>query len=259
MPFFVQNPKNSTFLDFKPSHSTPLGLATFFWKNTQLNHSQYAETPKVDLSDLPLNDVLSQLFGPLTLIETYNLLRACQKNENLGPHINWPDYFKSHNRFWSEKVSTLFDQFDNCPQEFLCWCNDKKLENKDLLPLLALKTEDHWVEFQILAPCWQEQNLSRSDGRMILDLVVDLILMGKKADELFPQNLKSWTGQLQSIRNPMTAQRDDNYELGQWPQFVKVKKQRQGDVLTQMMEITFLNKEDLQSKLKRLIDRSQGQ
>ncbi len=208
----------------------------------------------MELGDQPLSDVLWDLFGELSLMEIFFLYQEIENHQDLRGQISWAKYFQKQKRFFNDKVAKLFKALSIGSSAFLTWCDSKKMENKDLYPLCSLKEKEHQELFTQLSSFFPEQNMSRSEGREALDLLVDLILMNKIFEELKPNSTTHWVSRLRQLRNPNTTLKDQtSTTINQaWPQFVKVKKQRQGDRLIHQMEIQFLNQEDLESKLSRL-------
>lgn len=256
MPFFVTDQREPQILNFKPLRPA-IKVAAFYWQGFLLNADAPADAPEVDLTHSPLDEILFDLFGELSLMELYFLHRACQKQGLLTPHIDWSVFFRKQNRFWNDKVALLFKQLEKCPEAFLDWCADRKIENKDLYPLLSLKEDSQWTQFNLAGPFWSKQNLSRNDGKRALDLVIDLILMNAPSEKVLPNGKSTWLNQLNLLRNPLTTQKDETNTTSAWPQYVKLKKQRQGDRLLQQLEISFLNNEDLKQKLNRLAEKVQ--
>jgi hypothetical protein len=209
---------------------------------------------KVELGDQPFGDVLWDLFGELSLMEIFFLYQEIESHLELKGKVAWAIYFQKQKRFYNDKVEKLFKALTLASSDFLTWCDSKKMENKDLYPLCSLKEEGHQALFTQLSSFFPEQNLSRSEGREALDLLVDLILMNKNFEDLKPSPTANWVSRLKQMRNPNTTRKDQSpTTINQaWPQFVKVKKQRQGDRVIHQMEIQFLNQADLESKLSRL-------
>lgn len=229
-------------------------MVAFYWNEVLLNPEAHENAIKVDLSQQAFGEVVWDLFGELSFMEIFFLYQEVESHEKLKNKLSWPDYFQKQKRFYNEKLIKLFEALRLGSSEFLHWCHDKKMENKDLYPLLCLKEKDHQSLFTQLSSFFPQQNMSRSDGREALDLLIDLLLLNKTFEDLKPQEKSNWLKSLRQMRNTKTSNSDstNNSLTTSWPQFVKVKKQRQGDRLIHQMEIQFLNQEDLEKKLSRL-------
>ena len=112
--------------------------------------------------------------------------------------------------------------------------------------------------FSELSALFSELQCSRSDGKRIIDLLVDLILLGKSKMELEPQEGKNWLTQLMDLRYPNTTQSDRSEKNLAWPEFVQVQNKRLGDQLTYNMQIQYTDNKDLNQKLHRLSELSMG-
>ncbi len=238
-------------LPFKPRQSC-FSKARVEWKGIVLNNLDNPDQPIIDLSDQDIHELLVDLFGPLSFIELAELKKACLEQQLLGPEqLHWPRLLELNDFIGSDRHIEILETLSLMPSSFHQWAFDRKLAPQELMPLNSLAptllTSCYWDNFLSLSP-------TRSEGRLLIDLIVDLSLIKNALPE---QTLAShpadWLKELGRIRYPQQTQRDQNSSVpSAWPQFAKVQTVRQGDRRVHKMQIDFYDAEDLQKKLERL-------
>jgi len=239
-------------LNFKPRQAC-FSKARVEWKGIVLNNLDNPDQPIIDLSDQDIHELIVDLFGTLSFIELAELMRACMKQQlHELDQLDWPRLLELNGFVGSERHVELLKTLSSMPASFHNWAFERKLAPKELMPLNSLLPDllksHYWDHFLRLSP-------TRSEGRLLIDLIVDLILI-KKSLPLPPTSSHSaadWLKELGKVRYPQQTQRDQNpADISIWPQFVKVQTLRQGDRLVHKMQIDFYDLEDLQKKLDRL-------
>ncbi len=248
LAMFIGDKSELEKLNFEP-RGHHFKMARIEWKNVVLNPKGGESYPVVDLSDWKLVDLLFDLFGPLSLIEIFELFKACLEQPPLAEALEPQAFMLLQKRQWNQRLQDLFSKLQETPQCFLNWAHNKQLGHRELQPLLSLNN------LEVISPLLQQfprQGLSRNDGKVVLDLLVDLVLMKKTETELEPKENQNWLETLKSLRNPMSRGiRPKSVKEG-WPKYVQVVNFRQGDRVLQKMQITFLDQDDLHGKLQRL-------
>ena len=235
-------------LSFVPRNKC-FSKAQIEWRGIVLNGKVSANKPIVDLSNEDLNDLIFELFGKLSFIEVSELFEAVESSE-LARSISWEEYFKKIEMHYNQRNKELFLKVNTLPEVFKNWCFERKLSASDLMPIASL---NNFEIFNSLSALFDELNCSRNDGKKIIDILVDLILMGKTKKDLIPMECQVWLKHLSEIRYPETTKTD--YQSSQknvWPEFVQVQNKRMGDKLTYNMQIQYTDQYDLNQKLNRL-------
>jgi hypothetical protein len=217
------------------------------WQGLTLNDGP--QQPMVDLSDQDINELLINLWGPLGLIELVELHQQSHKEPALSSGLNWSQLISKSGFQYNERLWELIQKLSFLPSSFLKWAQEKKCSPQDLMPINALsQSHPHtaWLDLAHLNP-------TRSEGKQLVDLVVDLLLFGCPVPTP-DQGLSAWVKELRQLRYPEQhrADQDKSAPVQNWPQFAQVRKVRQGDRLLHSLQLLFSDHRDLQDKLKRL-------
>lgn len=225
-------------------------MAQIEWNGIVLNGTIPADKPIVDLSHEDLNDLIGDLFGFLSFVELCELYLAFDIHEKARKKLNWEVLFSRYNMNWNARTQELVEKLAGCEKDFVDWAYTHKMSAQDLMPLNGLKDLEN---FNFLSSHFSKLNLSRNEGKQTIDLLVDLIMLDFSRADLEPLANQDWIQYLYSLRNPTVAQVDkEQSPESPWPRYVQVQKQRQGDKITQKMQITFSDNKDLFEKLNRL-------
>lgn len=247
---FFSDKSDLKYLDFRPIKPS-FSMAQVEWKGVVLNQVASLDKSIVDLSHEDPTNLVFDLFGPLSFVELFQLHREGQTVPELS--LDWNRLFKLNSFHFSQRTEQLFESLALMPNEFIDWARGRQCSAQDLMPLISLKTID---DMKLLSVFFSEKNLTRNEGKKVLDLLVDLLLLGKNFDELKPKE-SNWLESLQKLRTPMTQARDEKQKISDgWPRYVQVQKMRTGDQLLHRMQITFSDNNDLSEKLSRLSEKS---
>lgn len=149
------------------------------------------------------------------------------------------------------ELSKIFDQFPT----FHEWVKDKKLNPKDLSIL---------TEFQTIFPIknllqWiEKQQPSHSQGKQILELGGELLLMNKPIHNLLLNEKKSSSliENLRQLRFPETSSRDEIksriVKHLPWTKFIKAKWTRQNDRGALSVHFQSFSLKDFKQKIQKL-------
>ena len=145
---------------------------------------------------------------------------------------------------------------------FTTWKELKKVQDRDLIFLNLLKTEEQTQCFRTLAERMSGLCPSYSDGLSFLETASELILMGHR-EELFKDSdsFTGWSNSLKQLRYPASGARDEQaknkLEAMKWPAGAKLKFERRGDRFGVEMRYFISNSADLlklNSALERLYE-----
>lgn len=245
--------KTAQSLDFTPNNHHPQ-LIQVLWQDVSLNTKAASST--VDMSELPLAQVLFDFYGPLTLMEIFQLFQKVEQIPSLQQHFDKKEFCQKQGRQWNQRLSDLFTKLEATPKSFQNWAINKQMDIKGLQPLLSLQDVS---EFTPLLNTLADKNLTRNEGKQALDLLVDLFLMETPLEEILPTGNTPWLESLLQKRNPMAWAKQQEQKNDHWPRYVQVVNHRQGDRVLKKMQIVYSDAKDLQEKLQRLSKQGQEQ
>jgi hypothetical protein len=245
---FFTDKSELKFLNFK-SREPFFNLAQVEWQEHILNSPEPCDLPIVDLSHEELGHVLYNLYGQLTFTELCELHESIKLYPLIFKSMNWQPYFQKSQMIYNQRFVELSQALLKTTLEFRSWCHTRKLSSQDLMPINALNDFD---QFNILSLEIIKGQLTRNEGKNIIDQLVDLILLKVNPILLAPISIDAWSEQLNRLRNPNTTDQDKLSTEFNWPKYVKFQKQRQGDRVLQKIQITFSDQKDLRDKLTRL-------
>lgn len=163
---------------------------------------------------------------------------------------------------FSENLKKTFVVFSFLPEEFLFWASEKGLGLKDFAPLRAWDFSAGSTKELTKA---LKEIASRKSGRHLgvktVELVVDLLLMGKPVDNLViteEETLESWCARLEALRYPNRSSKTSKAEADlvtlPWPKGVESRWIQKGDA--QGIEVRFFvqSPEDFVSKSEKLLE-----
>ena len=242
---------NIKILNFS-SKAPSFSKALVKWNETGLNGLWAEGKPIVDLSQEDPTELLMDLFAPLCFVELCLLYQAGKEQDLLFQNVDWNHLFKKQKIQFNLRNLQLFEKLKQLPPEFLKWAGDHALSPQELMPVNSL---DKLSPLQDLSPEFEKLKLSRNEGRKVLDILVDLILMGVKTEELTPSS-NNWLNELNQKRYPDSFKKDFSQSSqktkSHWPKYVRIRNLRQGDQMIHQMQITYGSQGDLGSKLKHL-------
>lgn len=184
--------------------------------------------------------------------------------------VQFPNSPALYNKIWSlygyqarENLSLLALKLIQLPLEIQRWFSQKKWAPQDLAPLRALddlnQLDEHWDELLLANP-------SKSDGVKWLEMLIELILMGFKKDQLRPLHSSTensqpyttaqWLSHLQALRYPLATQQSEQGEQKiramNWPPKSEARWTRRGDRSGVELKLFFSNPQELKINTIRL-------
>lgn len=244
------SPKN---LDFSPRKPLPSIFPLFTWHGKALNHFQTKGTAHftTDLSHLSLSEAMLKLYPKMTFAELSRFYSIAKDIAN----VDWGHFFEAYGYRFDERLKKLINTFLALPFNMQNWIQEHHISPKDIFPLTALSTEQ-WPNEAFDYIC--ANDLSRSQGSQLLDLLSELILMDVPWHDLKPQeeSLNQWLIRLKALRFPNTmdldAQIKEEVENLPWPKNLKPRWFRQGDQSGAEIKLQFNSQRELQERIDSL-------
>lgn len=250
----------------------PRILPSVIWQNVTLLKGDDSLEP-IELSHLPLPDVLESLGTEFTLVDLSNIYKATG-----GRELDWPRLASLAKCKWSRVLEKTLHRLAGLPSDFQRWCKEKLISSQDLAPLLSVSENEFPVPFLSILAAAQ---VSRQNGLKILEWAVELFLMGEKIQRLLPEEIvnadlllsdspltlqenfstlpingEKWKEQLYLLRFKKTVAQDliakealSEFHL---PKFVKAQWQRRGDLTGVEIKIFATRPEQMLERLEKV-------
>lgn len=243
-------------LDFKPLYPTPEIFPIFAWHGWALNHFHKPTGNKVavqDVSHKDLSEILKQIYPTLTFMELTRFYSCAQQAKITA---SWNLIFRAYSYHWNDRMLKTVDLARALPENFQQWLQAHDASPRDIAPLLSLKA-NHNLEHVLTTMV--NLNVSRSLGLQILELAVDLQLLGTEIKNILPvasESADSWVSRLKKLRFPMTetldAQTEQILQSLPWTKAFSKRWTRMGDRSGLEIKFLALSQEDLRNKVKSL-------
>jgi hypothetical protein len=155
---------------------------------------------------------------------------------------------------WKESLAAVVNKVIHLPLCTQKWLQLKRLGPQDLAPLRSLEKTDQLEEFW---PHFTRLNLSKTEGAKVLELLVELLLLGTTAAELAPEGTgDQWCKALIGKRFPLTTNQDKLAETKirtlAWPLKTEAHWTRRGDRSGVELKMFFSHPQELRRSLDRL-------
>ncbi|MFN7262456.1 MAG: hypothetical protein ACK5RO_01330 [Pseudobdellovibrionaceae bacterium] len=224
-------------LDFKPLSPWPEGLPGVSFQKVQIagfRSDLVFNYESGEDSSTELLSLFKSLYPELSFAEFASLAHAVESSrlpfsfpfEALAPQRGW----NPNESFWKILKTT-----QKQPSGFLHWCAEKKMGPMDCSPLLV--SQD--LNLNPLLHFIVNYGLSKSQGAQVLEMVIELLLLGKTYEDLrLPEvqsrdQVEAWIHSLREIRYPQTQARDREaqayFKSLPWPGSSQTRWVRQGD------------------------------
>lgn len=252
-------------LNFGPRRPWPKALPALAWQNQLLCgfdrvNDSACDQKVIDLGSLEKNEwveILKYLHPQMGFAELSRLSLLLPKVIVAELFDEWcTALFGAFEYRWSDRTQQLCAVLAHTPLTFQNWFDDKSLAPREASPLLALP-DLHAFESVLLGLV--NAQLSRSEGARALELSVELLLMGRSAEELLPQANESsgFVRRLEQWRFPMSSENDElkrqEVRRWPWPSQIQGQWQRFGDQTGLEIKIRTTSPQDLTKKLERLM------
>jgi|GEM_PF-3123489 len=225
-----------------------LSLFSLSWKGHWITP---AKEHFQEVGDQPLMTVLEEVFKNLDLVDTCRLWQNCCEI-GFDQEVPKKQFFKIFGFPINPRTESLPEVFIKLSDECLQWIRKRRFSFGDFVPILSLtSTEDISRLLKPLSQC----DLSRSEGRKALDLLVDLKMMNREVPTA--SNKIEWMQQLEMNRFPNTQKRDEVKEqfYDSLPKYGNYRGVRQGDQWSHSLTVQFSEHADGVKKLKALVDK----
>lgn len=243
-------------LDFAPRSPSPSLIPQFVWKNQALNHFSGTSTAVHDVSDLPLDLILPQIYPTMSFGELANFYILLQKNVL---EVNQEALFAAYRFRWDGRLAKMVQTFATLPLHFKLWSVEHELSPRDLSPISSLPSTDQLRDLYLILA---SESLGRSQGAQILELAAELTLMDNSWETIAPNSsreqgwVEQWLLQLKALRFPVTSLRDEDQQSQfsqlPWSKDFSTKWIRSGDKSGLEVKFLLTSKNDLQKKLEGL-------
>lgn len=242
----------SRHLDFHPRVNWPSVLPAVAWRGHLLCGFERMAGEAVELErETSLAEALKALYAELGLSQIARLMESLT-----GELESWREpVCTAFGLRWSDRLQQTCKSLLKSPREFQNWVDEKKVGARDLAPLLAL---DDVSPFSLFLKEVVALGVSKAEGVRIVELGVELYLMGRSVQELLPANetAAAHLRRLEQWRRPMSAELDEGWKktVAQWPwpSQVQGQWQRFGDQSGIEIKIRTTSPSDLLKKLERL-------
>lgn len=243
-------------LDFSPYSPWPLGLPAVavngmvlagFSQTVVFDHQMEAE----DFEGIAL--LFRSFYSELTAVELARLSEAVKQNQ-----ISWfpiEQVFSKFQTRWSEQTEKICLAITKSSVGLQKFAAEKRWSVGDFSPLLSAQA----LKLEPLYHVFIERNLSRSISVQVLELFVELLLMGTNESEILPRPQEDsdlWMKRLKVLRYPQSAKADELAGLQikdlPWPGTSTARWTRQGDKAGIELKLFVSNPMDLKKYIQSL-------
>jgi hypothetical protein len=250
---FTQCTRN---LDFEPTSQLRNNLTPIAFSGELLNGFKHPESAVVLnylASDTSLLDLLKSIYEDLSYIEVLCFSLCLERNPQLLGENSIEDFFSAFHLRLDENLKQTNRLVAQLPRHFLNWCAEKKWGPQDFSPLRSL-TEG----IIVLTPYLELLNspLSKNDGTLIFELLIELLMMGKDLKPLLLQPTIQWLPILKKERYPLATfqsqKKEEQLRKFSWPLHSQVKWVRKGDKSGVELKLFITHPQDLERSLIKL-------
>lgn len=225
-------------------------ICTFRWRGHLLSAAVATNAPEIDMGDQDLTDLIIDLYPSLGWADYAVLKKRIESEPQLSQSLDHEKLARHFGFAFNDRSEQIRQKFLDCSPLFIEWARTKKASQQDLAPLAALGNLEN---FNPILEKMVAANLSRSEGKQVLDWLVDLYLMGYDLGELTVDDCKKWQTNIFRLRYPNTHSEDAKEAEKIWPTYCQHSRHRNGDRLEQALRIKFTDLDDLAGKLSTLL------
>lgn len=209
-----------------------------------ISDSYHKNIAPLTIPESEFYDVFYEIYPQTSFTE---LLQWIFFFEKKGYPINVKKLASAYHFYWGDHENNLKQSFPLWPEEFIHWSIIKKAHSGDLRSL-SLCGQDSQVDFKdsfwSLLKSFNKAQLSLSEGKKILEWIIDLFAQGESAETLtfeskktsllpdYPSK-KNWIKRLYHLRYAKSTQEDYKKikftKETAWPPGVQVQFARKGD------------------------------
>lgn len=187
--------------------------------------------PMLKLDPKVRTQLYLQANADLSFLQKLSLLQSPAFGHFFDPELVWASLPPRS----PDELFTMSSLINALPEKFKSWLHEKDLQFYDLAPILSFKTDQNeFKSFSFILEKWDQINFSKSLGAQVIELLVELCLLGHTFDSL----MKLWNApgdqvlrNLKILRFPQAALTDENKKSHSlhWPSSTQVQAQRRGD------------------------------
>lgn len=255
----------NTGLDFQPRVPWSEVLPPISWRGYLIAGFEHpvteypAEAMAVELPEgTSIVKALTGIYTELGLGELARLCRAL-KESSVASTVEQMELVQAYGLKASDRLTVTLELIAQLPCGFQNWMDEKKLGARELSPLLALSSLE-LQKFETFLNQLAKNPCSKSEGVRILELGVELFLMGQPLEDLLRSPIETpsaYQKRLEIRRKPLSAAQDEAWqkEVSSWPWPAQTQGQWQrfGDQSGLDIKIRSVSPADLQKKVQRLI------
>lgn len=243
-------------LNFSPRKTFEGPFPVFVWRGWALNGFDSILNNEVfsthDISHADFNSAITSLYPELSFSE---MSRLCAKIKDAGIETDLPTLIQAYGYRWDQKFEKAMNLLQSLPVSLQTWVDEHQASLRDFYPLNVLPASQ-WPE--TLFAEFQNKKISRATGAQILNILVELLLLDHRAEDLVPgtANAEAWLDRLKKLRHPLTEESDrsgrEAIETLPWTKDFSLRWQRQGDQSGMEVKFHVQSPADLKKKLQTL-------
>ena len=148
-----------------------------------LSDSYHKQKDSLIIPESELYETLYEIYPQACFIELFQWILFFEKNSYL---IDSKKLALAYNFYWGDHETELKKNFSMWPQEFIHWSISKKAHSGDLRPinLYSQMNPKLQTSFWFLLESFDKAQLSLSEGKKILEWIIDLLSRGESIDTL---------------------------------------------------------------------------
>jgi hypothetical protein len=243
-------------LNFSPRRTWPKALPAIAWRGALVcafDRTGGLAVDHIESDDESLVNLLTACHPELGLSELARLDRRLNPKLATGTRES---LFAHYGLRWCDRLEQTLAILMETPVTYQDFADNKSFSVRDHAPLLSLPNPPSFAPFlEALAGL----NPSKSESARMLELGVELFLLGRPLGDLLPGNPQdvSYLRRLEQWRQPRALTRDEEWKVSvaswPWPAQVRGQWQRFGDQAGLEIKIRTTSPEDLDRKLRNLL------
>jgi hypothetical protein len=246
-------------LNFAPRRTWPKALPAIAWRGALVcafDRTGGLALDHVNEDDESILGLLTACHPELALSELARLDRQLRRfHPRMAPGAR-ENLFAHYGLRWCDRLEQTLAILMETPITYQDFADDKGFSIRDHAPLLSLPNPPLFTPFlEALA----RLNPSKSEAARVLELGVELFLLGRPLRDLLPENNQSvhYLRRLEQWRRPQALTRDEEWKTSvaswPWPAQVQGQWQRFGDQAGLEIKIRTTSPDDLIRKLRNLL------
>jgi hypothetical protein len=236
-------------LEFTKYRKWPSPLPAIAWKKHLLCGFERFDGQVIDM-DCDLSELLKSIYVELSLTE---LAQLSALKPGLISQEDFDSILKAYALKSNSDLQSILQILPQTPPEFQDFVHHKKIGPRELSPLRAVPILADIAELLISIAV---SPLSKSQAVVILEMTIDLYLMGRPLSDLIKgddERAEAWLERISGHRLPLTKKTDQEFTLKtsafSWPSHVKAEWVRKGDQSGLQISLFATSQLDFRKKL----------